>query len=156
MTTFRQRLLIAVMAAGLGAASVATYAAGPDCGPMGGHASFGERGRSPEQMAAHFEKRQSELHDKLKLNANQESAWKAYMARIKPVEPQKRPDRAEIDKLPAPERMERMYGFMQEREKHMADRIAATKEFYAVLTPEQKKVFDDEFRQGPGHRRHRG
>ncbi|WP_420475004.1 Spy/CpxP family protein refolding chaperone [Noviherbaspirillum sp. ST9] len=154
MTTFRKRFLIGVLAAGLGAASFGAYADRGDCGPMG--AGFGGHGRSPEKMAEHFDKRQSELHDKLKLNANQEGAWKNYMARIKPQEPPKRPDRAEIDKLPAPERMDRMFGFMQENEKRMADRIAATKEFYAVLTPEQKKVFDEEFRPGPGHRRHRG
>jgi periplasmic protein CpxP/Spy len=154
MSTFRKRFLIGLMAASLGAASFAAYADRGDCGPMG--ASFGGHGRSPEKIAQHFEKRQSDLHDKLKLNASQEGAWKTYVARIKPQEPQQRPDRAEMEKLPAPERMERMYGFMQENEKRMADRIAATKEFYAVLTPEQKKIFDEEFRPGPGHRRHRG
>ena len=157
MTTFRKRLLIGVMAAGLGAASFAVYAERPGCGPMGaGPAAFGERGRSPEKMAAYHEKRQSELHDKLKLNANQEGAWNAYTARTKPAEMPNRPDRAEMEKLPAPERMEKMFGFMQENEKRMADRIAATKEFYAVLTPEQKKIFDEEFQPGMGHRRHRG
>ena len=154
MTTIRKRILIGVMAAGLGAASLAAYAERPGCGPMG--AGFGEHGRSPEKMAEHFAKRQSELHDKLKLNANQEGAWNAYIARIKPSEAQKRPDRAEIEKLPTPERMERMYGFMQDNQKRMADRIAATKEFYAVLTPEQKKIFDEEFQPGKGNRRHRG
>jgi periplasmic protein CpxP/Spy len=157
MTTFRKSLLIGLMAAGFGTASIAAYADRPDCGPMGaGHAAFGDHDRSPEKMAAHFEKRQSELHDKLKLNANQEGAWKAYLARIKPVAPQNRPDRAEIEKLPTPERMDRMFGFMQERQKHMADRIAATKEFYAVLTPEQQKTFDAEFQAGKGHGRRRG
>lgn len=155
MTTFRKRFLIGVMAASLGAASFAAYADRPGCGPMGaGPAAFGEHGRSPEQMAARFEKRQAELHDKLKLNASQEAAWKKYIARIKPQEPPKRPDRAEIEKLPAPERMERMFGFMQENEKRMADRIVATKEFYGVLTPEQQKIFDAEFQHGRGHRRH--
>ena len=157
MTTFRKRLLIGVVAAGFGATSFAAFAGRPDCGPMGaGHASFGEHGRSPEKMAARFEKRQSELRDKLKLNANQEGAWQTYVARIKPVAPVKHPDRAEMEKLPAPERMEKMFGFMQEKEKRMADRIAATKEFYAVLTPEQKKIFDEEFLPGRGHRRHHG
>ena len=150
MTTFRKRFLIGVMAATLGAASLAAHAQRPDCGPRGaGH-------HSPEKMAERFEKRQSELHDKLKLNASQEGAWKAYVDRIRPAAPAQRPDRAEIEKLPAPERMERMYGFMQENQKRMADRIAATKEFYAVLTPEQKKIFDEEFKPGRGHGHHRG
>ena len=157
MTTFRKSLLIGLTAAGLGVASFAAYADRPGCGPMGaGPASFGEHGRSPEKMAAYFEKRQAELHDKLKLNANQEGAWNAYIAKIKSVEPQKRPDRAEIEKLPAPERMDKMFNFMQENQKRMAERIAATKKFYAVLTPEQQKIFDAEFQHGKGHRRHRG
>lgn len=157
MTTFRKRLLIGAIAASLGAASLAAYAERPGCGPMGaGPAAFGEHGRSPEKMAAYFEKRQTELHGKLKLNANQEAAWKTYIAHIKPQEAPKRPDRAEIEKLPTPERMEKMFGFMQENEKRMADRIAATKEFYATLTPEQQKIFDAEFQHGKGHRRHRG
>ena len=154
MTTFRKRFLIGVMAAALGAASFAAHADRQGCGPTG--AGHGEHGRSPEKMAARFEKRQAELHDKLKLNAGQEDAWKAYVAKIRPTEPAKRPDRAEIEKLPAPDRMEKMLGFMQEHEKRMADRIAATKEFYAVLTPEQKKVFDDAFHPGKGQRHHRG
>lgn len=157
MTTFRKRFLIGVMVASLGATSFAAYADRPGCGPMGaGPAAFDGYGRSPEQMAARFDKRQAELHDKLKLNASQEAAWKNYIARIKPQEPQKRPDRAEIEKLPGPERMERMFGFMQENEKRMADRVVATKEFYAVLTPEQQKIFDAEFQHGRGHGRHHG
>jgi Spy/CpxP family protein refolding chaperone len=155
MTTFRKRLLIGMMALGLGAGAVAAYAAGPGCGPMGdGPAAFGGHGRSPERMKEYFEKRQSELHTKLKLNANQESAWNAYIGKIRPTGQFKRPDRAEMDKLSAPERMEKMLGFMKEGETHLADRIAATKEFYAVLTPEQQKIFNDEFK--PGHMRHRG
>ncbi|RZI42783.1 hypothetical protein EGT07_12395 [Herbaspirillum sp. HC18] len=156
MTTFRKRFLIGLMAAGLSAASFAAPADKADCGPMGaGHPGFGEHRMSPERMKAYFEKREAAIHDKLKLNANQETAWKTYIARIKPVERPQRPDRAEIEKLPAPERMEKMLGFMQEAEKRMADRVAATKEFYAVLTPEQQKIFNDEIRFGKGrhHRR---
>lgn len=155
MTTFRKRLLIGMVALGLGAGAVAAYADGPGCGPMGaGPAAFGGHGRSPERMKEYFEKRQTELHAKLKLDANQESAWNAYIGKVRPAESHKRPDRAEIDKLSAPERMEKMLDFMKEGEKHMANRVAATKEFYAVLTPEQQKIFNEEF--GRGHRRHGG
>ena len=155
MTTFRKRLLIGLVAVGLAGGSFAAYADKAGCGPMGaGPASFGEHGRSPERMKEHFDKRQGALHDKLKLNANQESAWNAYIAKIRPTDMPKRPDRAEIDKLSAPERMEKMLGFMKEGEKRMADHLAATKEFYAVLTPEQQKTFNDEF--GRGRRRHGG
>ncbi|HYD95788.1 MAG TPA: Spy/CpxP family protein refolding chaperone [Noviherbaspirillum sp.] len=151
MKTLRKRFLAGLIAAGIGAASFGALAA--DCGPMGaGPAGFG--GGAPERMKARIEKRQTELHGKLKLNANQEAAWKAFTAKMAPPASIPRPDRAEIEKLPAPERMERMLGFMQQGEKHLADRIAATKEFYAVLTPEQQKIFDEEFRFGRGGMHH--
>jgi len=157
MASFRKRLAITLTAATLGTATFAAYAERPGCGPMGaGHAAFGEHGKSPERMKAHFEKRQAEMHDKLKLNANQEAAWNAYIAKIRPSAPAARPDRAQIEKMSAPERMEKMLAFMQEGEKRMAERVAATKEFYAVLTPEQQKIFNEEFPFGKGRRGHRG
>lgn len=148
MTTFRKRVLTGLVAIMLGAGSFAAYADKPGCGP-------GKEGRmSFEERAQRMEKRMTELHDKLKLNANQETAWKAYVARIKPEQRPQRPDRAEFEKLTTPERMERMLGFMQERQKRMAERVEATKSFYAVLTPEQQKIFDEQSRMGRGHHRH--
>ena len=156
MTNIRKGIVAGMIVLGLGGASIAAYADRGGCGPMGaGPASFGERGRSPEQMKAHFEKRKTDLHDKLKLNASQEAAWKNYLGKVGPMEPGARPDRAEMQKLSAPERMEKMLGFMKERENRMANVAAATKEFYAVLTPEQQKVFNDEFGGGYGHGKHR-
>lgn len=149
MTSFRKHLLIGIAALSLGAGSLAAYAGNPEDG-----APAGKHGRSGERMREHFAKRTAELHDKLKLSAAQEAAWKTYIAKVQPGEPPARPDRAELDKLTAPERMERMLAHMKEGERRMADHIAATKDFYAVLTPEQKKIFDDAFRHGPDH--HRG
>lgn len=159
MNTFRKRMLIALTAVGLGAGTLGAAHADRghrgDCGAMG-PAAYGDQGRSSERMKANFEKRQTELHAKLKLNAGQEAAWNAYVAKLRPGEPPQRPDRAEIEKLSAPERMDRMLGFMQDNQKRMAERAAATKEFYAVLTPEQQKIFNEE--AGPGKRwgRHGG
>src|SRR5450830_77980 len=78
-----------------------------------------------------------------------------------------RPDYAELIKLPTPERIDKMKALHTQR---MADMTAAmeqrgeaTKAFYAVLTPEQQKVFDASItrRQGPdgrkgGHMGHMG
>lgn len=157
MQNLRKYLLTGVFAVGLGGGSFAAYAGKPDCGPKG--TSFGEHGKSGERMRERMEKHQAALHDQLNLNANQETAWKAYVARTRLDGPPSRPDRAEFDKLPAPERMEKMLGFMQERQKKLVDQVEATKAFYAVLTPEQKKIFDDEFASKRGsrhHRQHRG
>lgn len=153
MNTMHKRMLIALVAFGLGSGSVVAHAGKGGCSQDDhGLAARGQRMHSPERMKERFEKRQTDLHDKLKLNANQESAWKAYQDVLRPGNPPARPARAEMEKLPAPERMEKMLGFMQEREKRMALRIAATREFYAVLTPEQQKIFDAEAFSGPRHR----
>jgi protein CpxP len=155
MNMMRKRMLTGLVVLGLGAGSVAAYADKGGCGPdgMGGHPGFGRHMGSPERMKEHFEKRQSALHDKLKLNGQQEQAWNAYLNVLRPTQPPARPDRAEFDKLSTPERMQKMLGFMQDREKRMAAHIAATREFYATLTPEQQKIFDAEFARGPRHRR---
>lgn len=148
MTSFRKHLLIGIAALGLGMGSLAAYADNPGGNaPAGGYGMFGEHTR--ENFARHT----AELHDKLKLSAAQEAAWKTYIAKVQPGERPARLDRAELDKLTAPERMERMLAHMKETEQRLTTHIAATKEFYAVLTPEQKKIFDDAFRHGPGHRR---
>ncbi|GAB3554483.1 hypothetical protein GCM10027343_42510 [Noviherbaspirillum agri] len=160
MSILRKRLLIGLMAAGLGAGSVAAMAAKPDCGGMGGPMAYGESGRGgegmKERMKARMEKRAAELHDKLKLNAAQEEAWRNYIGKMKPAEMPARPDRADMAKLSTPERMEKMQAFMQERQKHMEARIAATKEFYAALTPEQRKIFDEQSLGRHGRRGTRG
>jgi Spy/CpxP family protein refolding chaperone len=60
----------------------------------------------------------------------------------------KHPDRAEMDKLTTPERLDKMRAMHKERmatmEAAMDKRADATKTFYAVLSPEQKKTFDAE------------
>lgn len=150
MTTLRKRLLIGLVAAGFGAGSAAAFADKPDCGPMG----FGVHARGGERMNAYMERRLSDLHGKLKLNASQENAWRSYADKMKPADMPARPDRDELDKLPTPERMEKMQALMKDREQHMTTRVAATKEFYAVLTPEQRKIFDEQFRFGQGRHQH--
>jgi Spy/CpxP family protein refolding chaperone len=61
----------------------------------------------------------------------------------------KRPDRAEMDKLSTPERIDKMSSLHKEHmaamDAAMEKRGQATKTFYATLSPEQQKVFDAEF-----------
>lgn len=141
MTKFRRNIFFI----GLAAISLCTVPAlalaNTGCGPMGGGSG---------RFAERIEKHQAALHDKLKLNAEQETAWKKFTEKMKPAESRKRPDPSELSALHAPERMERMLAMMKEHESRMAERVAAVKEFYAVLTPEQQKLFDDQFSK---HRR---
>lgn len=149
MTQFRKHLLIGLTAFSLGAGAFAVHAAGPDTAPQHDSMNSAERRQHMQERMA---KRQAELHDKLKLSAAQEPAWKTFTDRMNPGNPPARPDDAELANLSAPERMERGLAMMKEGEKRMADRLAAVKEFYAVLTPEQQKIFNDEFAQRRHHR----
>jgi protein CpxP len=147
MTTLRKQLLIGVTAFGLGLGSLAVASPGE-------HMSGGRHGdHRIERMKEHMEKRATELRAKLNLNAEQQKAWDVYIAAMKPARGERpaRLSRDEMAKLSAPERMERMHRMMQQREQGMAARVAATRDLYAVLTPEQRKVFDENFHLGRGH-----
>lgn len=131
------------------AVSTSVYARGGDCdfrdGPM-----MGKDGAKMEKMR---ERHLASLHDELKLTAQQEAAWKKFTASQPKMDKSARPDPDEMDKLSAPQRMEKMLEHMRAMEKDMTTHLAALKEFYAVLSPEQQKAFDDEM---PGRGGHRG
>lgn len=148
MLNLKKHLMIGVAAAGIGLTAMSSFAQMPpgDGGP-GRHAPTADQIAKFEQ---HRAKRQAELHDKLKLSAAQEGAWKTFTdktAFVRPATPPVRPSKAEWDKLSTPERLDRHLDMMKKMEARMTDKIAATKEFYAVLSPEQQKTFDQEFRK---------
>jgi Spy/CpxP family protein refolding chaperone len=90
-------------------------------GPMMGH----------ERMEKMREHHQARLHEALKLSPAQEPAWQQFIASHKEGAAQQG-----IEKLPALQRVEQRLNLMQAH-------LAALREFYAVLTPEQRKAFDD-------------
>ena len=72
MKKFRKQLLIGIAALGISAGAIAAHA---DCDGMPpDHASGGDHQKFAERMNARMAKHQAELHDKLKLNATQETA----------------------------------------------------------------------------------
>jgi len=114
-----------------------------------------------QRMERHMARRAAQLKQKLALTPAQEPAWNAWTESIKPAGAMRqRPDREEFAKLTTPERIDRMRALRAERMARMDQRADATKTFYAVLTPEQKKVFDQEtlrmHKRGMHHRRHHG
>ena len=129
----------------IAALSASVYARGGDCdyGPgYGGRG--GMMGMNPERMEKMHEQHLATLHDKLKLTAQQEPAWKKFAA-VKPMaDPANRPNPDEMAKLNAPQRMEKGLEHMKAMEAKMTEHLAALKEFYAVLTPEQQKIFDEQ------------
>ena len=82
------------------------------------------------------------LHDKLKLTDTQEGAWTKFSAATEEKSMTK-PDMVGEKNLTAPQRMESLLDRMHQREQLMSAHLTALKEFYAVLTPEQQKVFDN-------------
>ncbi|MCZ4064884.1 Spy/CpxP family protein refolding chaperone [Oxalobacter aliiformigenes] len=107
-----------------------------------------------ERWREYHHRRQLALHDKLKLNAEQEKAWTAYLAVVdKNINSRKPLYRADLEKMTAPERMQTMIDRMKTHEKELTEQLAALKVFYAKLTPEQQGIFDNESMYYPRHRR---
>jgi hypothetical protein len=115
-----------------------------------------------ERMAKMQERRadhQARLKESLKITAEQEPAWRAFVARTAP-EPRARTsaDREDWSKLTTPQRLDRMQARQAERAAQMTQRIDATRSFYASLTAEQQQVFDAHGHgfMRTGHHGHRG
>jgi protein CpxP len=115
---------------------------------------------NPARMQAWMDKRNAVLKTQLKLSAAQEAGWSTYVAAMKPPADlmNKRSEHAELEKLPTPERIDKMKTLHAQ---HMVDMSAAmdkrgdaTKTFYTTLTPEQKKVFDESAQSHHGGKGH--
>jgi hypothetical protein len=138
-----QSLLMAGVLAASGGAAFAQMGDG-----MKGHEGMPHRDLAKmEQMHA---KHLADLKAKLKITASQEAAWTTFTEAMKPPADMmgKHPDRAEMDKLTTPERIDKMRAMHKERmatmEAAMDKRDEATKTFYATLSAEQKKTYDAE------------
>ena len=137
MTRYRTFVCSVLLISTFGVLAAPVVAAPRDCGPgMRGGDIWEHR---VERMAQQHQK----LHDALKLTPDQDSAWKKFMDSEHPMakpEPGKPEDWA---KLTTPERADKMMERMREHQSRMFEHLVALKDFYAVLTPEQKKTFDD-------------
>lgn len=165
MNILRKNVFIALTALGIAGTAIAQTAAVQAVEGRHGHAVSGE------QRAAHKAERQAKraerqaqhaakLRAELKLTAQQEPAFAAFLAAGKPMQ---RPDartggeRASLAALPAPQRMQQRIERQKQRTARMEARLAALNNLYAVLTPEQRQVFDTKaMRFGGKHRGHRG
>lgn len=153
MTQHPKRLFLAgLLAASLGSVAFAQNAPqAPSAQPAAGEASGRARmdpAQRQQRMAEHHAKRQAELKAQLKLTPAQEGAWNQYTAAMQPPAMGPRIDRAEFDKLTTPQRIDRMQQRSAERQAQMKQRGDAVKTFYAQLTPEQQKVYDERAMRG--------
>ncbi|MCL2075539.1 MAG: Spy/CpxP family protein refolding chaperone [Betaproteobacteria bacterium] len=90
--------------------------------------------------------RHARLKEILKIAPNQEAAWKTFneqMLAIAETRFAARPDPAEFMGLSAPERMEKRLELSRQYQDTMDKRLSVLNTFYASLSAEQKKIFDD-------------
>jgi protein CpxP len=150
MNTLRKSLVIAIATLSLG--TVAAAAPGQGAQAPGTFWHSGASGQHGEKFAERMAKRQAALHDKLALTPAQEPAWQVFTAKMQATMPA-RSDARPAAPLTAPERAERSAAFLQVAQQQAASRVQPIKEFYAVLSPEQQKIFDSQFQ---GRRHHFG
>ena len=152
------RFALAALLASLGATALAQgVPATPSTQPSPSESRMGRH--DPAKMQAMMAKRQADLKAALKITPAQEGAWTTYTAAMQPTAGMRaRPtpeQRAEMDKLTTPQRIDKMRDLraqrMTEMNAAMTKRGDATKALYAALTPEQQKVFDAEQKKHSGH-----
>ena len=134
-TLLRPLVLLSLMAG----AGFPSYAQTAPEQPKARHGMMQER--DPAKRQEMMVKRQAELKAQLQLTAAQEPAWNTFIASMTPAA-DRAAIRAEMEKLPEAERRAKMKAMRAQREGN-ADA------FYAVLSAEQKAVFD-------AQRKHRG
>lgn len=116
---------------------------------------------TPERIEARRGKHLAELKRKLHITASQEPAWTAFTSAMKPPAAMltAMPDRAELEKLSTPERIDKMKQLRTQHQEAMKpfmdQRDEAVKAFDAALDAQQKKTFDAEhahmMRRGQKH-----
>lgn len=153
MTTIRKHLIIGLSALAMGSAAFAVQA----------HDMRAASTLTQEQKQAAWSERaaarKQKLRETLKLTPSQEAAFASYLAARQPQARGQRPSRADWKAMPAPARMEARLAMVKARSAAMESQLAALKSFYAVLTPEQQKLFDENSPRrgwGMGHGRGHG
>ncbi len=121
------------MGQGCGAGMGMGMGMGPGHGPMAGV--------DPAAMA---ESHLADLKAQLKITTGQEAAWQAFagQARAQAAGMQAMHARTQQDTGTAPERMAQHAAAMQQRAAGMATMANALNALYAVLTPEQRAIAD--------------
>ena len=115
-----------------------------------------------DRHAAQFEKKQAELKKQLNLTPAQEPQWDSFIQSAHPMALAKPPvDRAQMKEMaqwPAPQRAQKMMDLHEARHDEMLSqmraRLEAMKVFYAQLSAEQQKTFDQVTLQHHGQMMH--
>ena len=110
-------------------------------------AQYGGRRRSNKagspEAANPFEVALHELHEDLKLSAEQEKSWQSYEQKMRALIDDQRRDRSRpAESMDLPKRIDRVVDGARDRLTAMEDVADAAKALYAGLTPDQQAVAD--------------
>jgi periplasmic protein CpxP/Spy len=110
---------------------------------------------SPQQMAAHAQKRLDKLERSLNLQPGQQAAWASYKSSAladmndRAAKMQQRREQMQRDQasgatstVSAPQRMEERAKRMREHADALSRKAQQVQSLYAALTPEQRTIFD--------------
>ena len=142
MKSIRTTLIATALMAGLTGLALAQNTTAP-----ADNARSGRMEKMREHKAERHTQRLAELKSKLNLQAAQEPAWNTFTQPMQHPARMARPERASLEKMTTPERLDMMQAMKAQRDAHMQQRAEATKTFYAALNAEQKQVFDKETAQ---------
>lgn len=121
-----------------------------------GHRGEMRQRMTPEQRT---ERRAEHLRTVLQLRPDQEAALRTFLQSSGPKGGERegmRGKHEEMAKMTTPQRLDHMAERMKQRQARFEQHAAATKRFYAQLSPAQQKAFDAMGPRGRGKGGHRG
>lgn len=139
MKSIRNTLIATALMAGLTGLALAHSPHAPGDTPR-----VGRTEKMREHSAEHHAQHLATLKSKLNLQAAQEPAWNRFTQSMQHGARLARPERASLEKMTTPERLDQMQAMKAERDAHMQQRTEATRALYAALNAEQKQVFDQQ------------
>jgi hypothetical protein len=143
MKSIRTTLIATALMAGLTGLALAQNTTAPADNARAGRMEK-MREHKGEHKGERHTQRLAELKSKLNLQAAQEPAWSTFTQSMKHPARSARPERANMEKMTTPERLDMMQAKKAMRDARMQQRAEATKAFYATLSADQKQVFDQE------------
>jgi hypothetical protein len=111
---------------------------------LGGPA-FAQQAYGPTLSYSSPDVAMKDLHDALHLSAQQEAAWQTYSAQVALASQARVRQEAGarmMSSLDAPRRMDLIEAEMRQELADLETRSQALKSFYALLTPEQRQIFN--------------
>ena len=143
MKSIRTTLIATALMAGLTGLALAQNTTAPADNARAGRMEKMREHKSEHKGECHTQ-HLAELKTKLNLQAAQEPAWNSFTQSMQHPARMARPERASLEKMTMPERLDMMQAMKAQRDAHMQQRTEATKAFYVTLSADQKQVFDQE------------